>query len=197
MNKTHLASVILAALYPISHNNAMYQAGELLEVAAADAVFLKLSKCVREPTSDELKACQELHNPAPTAPVNDGNELPQRTTATDEPNNEGWDDKANAAPQSVPETVRPEPVEPEPVEATQPEAIESVEVLEPEPVEVVEVEAVDGETAPEASNNPYDGWLKKDLNAELDKRGIEHDAAARNDDLELLLINDDNKKANA
>lgn len=205
MNKTHLASVVLAALYPISHNNMPYQAGELLEVSAADAVFLKLSKCVREPTGDELKAYHALQNPVPITPVNNGtddNELPQRTTATDEPDMSGGlqghviiDDPMNSesetieavelveAPQLEPETVEPETIEPV-VEAPQPETVEpeAVEAVEPETVEAVE---------PEAVTNPYDGWLKADLNAELDKRGIEHDAYARNDELEALLMADD------
>lgn len=56
------------------------------------------------------------------------------------------------------------------------------ETVEPEVVEPV---------------NVYDGWLKKDLNAELDKRGIEHDATARNDELEALLVADDAAQAQA
>ena len=48
-----------------------------------------------------------------------------------------------------------------------------------------------------AAANPYDGWLKKDLSAELTTRAIEHDATARNDDLEALLIADDAKQADA
>ena len=175
MSKTYLASVIFAALYPISHNNTMYQAGELLEVTADDAVFLRLSKCVREPTSDELKSYQALQNPEPIAPVNDGigsdNELPQRTTATDEP-----------VEVIEPETVAPAPVEV--VEATQPEPVEVVEAVHPKP-ETVEPETV----------NPYGGWLKKDLSAELTTRAIEHDTAARNDELEALLMADDQAKA--
>jgi hypothetical protein len=37
----------------------------------------------------------------------------------------------------------------------------------------------------------YDGMTKKELNAELDKRGIEHDAKAKNDGLVKLLQDSD------
>lgn len=73
------------------------------------------------------------------------------------------------------------------VTATQPEATDHAG-LQPQPPSDIE---------PDAVTNAYDGWLKKDLSAELDKRGIEHDAAARNDDLEALLIADDEYQAQA
>ena len=80
-------------------------------------------------------------------------------------------------------------------EAVQAETIGSVKMPPAETVEVVEPETLQPE--PEAVTNPYDGWLKKDLNAELDKRGIDHDATATNDTLEALLIEDDAVQATA
>lgn len=76
---------------------------------------------------------------------------------------------------------------------------DAAEALQPEPKTIdIEPEGVEPETTePEAIINSYDGWLKKDLNAELDKRGIEHDATARNDELEALLVADDAAQAKA
>lgn len=164
---------IVVALMAISHNRVDYPAGTVFEAPEKDVVFLKLAKYVREPTSEELAAYRASLAPQPITTTPDfntanDNELPQRTTATDEPD--------TAEPK--PETVEPEPV----VEAPQPEPeLVVTETVEPEPVEAV--------------TNPYDGWLKADLNAELDKRGIEHDAYARNDELEALLVADDAKQS--
>ena len=184
MNKTYLASVILAALYPISHNNTLYQAGELLELSDTDAKFLRLSKCVREPTVDELKSYQELQNPAPIITANE-NDTDHAGLQPQPPSDSDPD-----APQSkVVKVVEADP------EAVQAETIGSVKMPPAETVEVVEPETPQPE--PEAVANPYDGWLKKDLNAELDKRGIDHDATATNDTLEALLIEDDAVQATA
>lgn len=193
MNKTYLASVILAALYPISHNNTLYQAGELLELSDTDAKFLRLSKCVREPTVDELKSYQELQNPAPIITANEDDTdhagLEDKPSSDNEDaadvNAEGWDDKVDDAPVVEVEAPQPETVEPEPVVEAPPQT--ELEVVEPETLQ----------PEPEAVANPYDGWLKKDLNAELDKRGIDHDATATNDTLEALLIEDDAVQATA
>lgn len=166
MKQTQRLSSIVVALMAISHNRIDYPAGTTFEAPEADVVFLKMAKCVREPTADEIKAYEERQT------------LAQVEAA--EP-----DDMDHAGLQPQPPSDS-EPVAVEVVEA------ETIEVVEPDTVEPVE--AVEAETAPESVTNPYQGWLKKDLNAELDKRGIEHDAAARNDDLELLLINNDNNQ---
>lgn len=107
--------------------------------------------------------------------------------------------KAYEARQTLATVTATEPEVPQVPIHTEPEVVEPVEVVELKVVEaepVVEVEAVDAETAPEASVNPYDGWLKSDLNKELDKRGIERDVT-RNDELEALLMADDAHKAQA
>lgn len=150
MKQTQRLSSIVVALMAISHNRIDYPAGTVFEAPEADVVFLRMSGCVREPTSDELKAYEE-----------------RQTLAQVEATEPDDTDHAGLQPQP-PSDIEPDTVEP--------------------------VEAVEAETAPESVTNPYQGWLKKDLNAELDKRGIEHDAAARNDDLELLLINNDNNQ---
>ena len=154
MKQTQRLSSIVVALMAISHNRIDYLAGTTFEAPEADVVFLKMAKCVREPTADEIKAYEE-----------------RQTLAQVEATEPDDTDHAGLQPQP-PSDIEPDTVEP--------------------------VEAVEAETAPESVTNPYQGWLKKDLSAELVKRGIEHDAAARNDDLELLLINNDNnQQANA
>ena len=51
--------------------------------------------------------------------------------------------------------------------------------------------------APSNDSNAYGNLTKAQLNAELDKRGIAHDAKATNAELEALLVADDEKKATA
>lgn len=197
MKQTQKLNAIVVAMLAISHNRVDYPAGAVFEAPEKDVVFLKLAKYVREPTSEELAAYRASLAPKPITTVShfdiaNDNELPQRTTATDEPDNtviDATNDSA-AAPETIePELVETETAEPKTVEAVQPETIEPVvEAPQPETVEPEPVEAV---------TNPYDGWLKADLNAELDKRGIEHDAYARNDDLEALLMADDATQADA
>ncbi len=171
MKQTQRLSSIVVALMAISHNRIDYPAGTTFEAPEADVVFLRMSGCVREPTADEIKAYEERQT------------LAQVEAA--EP-----DDMDHAGLQPQPPSDS-EPVAVEVVEA------ETIEVVEPEPVGET-VEAIEPETVePQPNKSAYDGWLKKDLNAELDKRGIEHDAAARNDDLEELLNADDNQQANA
>lgn len=224
MKQTQKLNAIVVAMLAISHNRVDYPAGTVFEAPEKDVMFLKMAKYVREPTADELKAYEErqtLATVTATEPDNtDHAGLQPQPPSDSEPVTAGGlqgkvvIDELNhiepKAPQvevpqptvvqvveADPETVQAEtigavkippsetPVEeavdPEPVEAAEPEP----EVTKPEPVE------------PASVPNPYDGWLKADLNAELDKRGIEHDAYARNDDLEALLMADDATQADA
>jgi hypothetical protein len=56
--------------------------------------------------------------------------------------------------------------------------------------QVSDAELVEEQQAPD-----YGTWLKADLNAELDRREIEHDPKATNPELVKLLEEDDAKKA--
>lgn len=195
MRQTQKLSRIVIALMAISHDRIDYPAGSVFEVPEKDVVFLKMAKCVRDPTADELKAYEErqtLATVTATQPdTTDHAGLQPQPPSDSEPDTSGGlqghviIDELSAN--------KPEPVEvldPENVEAPQTESVEPIETVEPERAQVVEVETVE----PEAITNPYKDWLKKDLNDELDKRGIERDVT-RNDDLEALLIADDQAKA--
>lgn len=106
--------------------------------------------------------------------------------------------KAYEARQTLATVTATEPEQPDVPQVpihTEPEAVEPVEVVEFEADEP-KLEGWENKDSNEPVN-VYDGWLKKDLNAELDKRGIEHDASARNDELEALLMADDAHKAQA
>ena len=184
MKQTKRLNAIVAAMMAISHNRINYPEGALFEASQKDVVFLKMANYVREPTADELKAYEERQTLA--------------TVTATEPDDT---DHAGLQPQppsdSEPDTPQSKVVkvvEADP-EAVQAETIGSVKMPPAETVEVVEPETPQPE--PEAVANPYDGWLKKDLNAELDKRGIDHDATATNDTLEALLIEDDAVQATA
>lgn len=85
-------------------------------------------------------------------------------------------DKPQLADQTVthPEQPTEQPAEQSPKPAT----------LEAEPVDL-----------PVAKPMDYSKLTKAELNAELDKRGITHDAAAKNADLEALLTADDMAKS--
>lgn len=85
-------------------------------------------------------------------------------------------DKPQLADQTVthPEQPTEQPAEQSPKPAT----------LEAEPVDLPVATVVD-----------YSKLTKAELNAELDKRGITHDAAAKNADLEALLTADDMAKS--
>ena len=84
-------------------------------------------------------------------------------------------DKPQLADQTVthPEQPTEQPAEQSPKPAT----------LEAEPVDL-----------PVAKPMDYSKLTKAELNAELDKRGIAHDAAAKNADLEALLTANDMAK---
>ena len=224
MKQSKLTSIVIA-LMAISHDRIDYPAGSVFEVPEKDVVFLKMAKCVREPTADELKAYEERQTLAtvtatqpeetdhaglqPQPPSDSEPDAPQaKVVKVVEANSETVQAETIGAVRIPPaETPVEEAVEPEPVEAVQPETVEadpeavqaetigSVKMPPAETVEVVEPETPQPE--PEAVANPYDGWLKKDLNAELDKRGIDHDATATNDTLEALLIEDDAVQATA
>ena len=192
MKQTQKLSRIVIALMAISHDRIDYPAGSVFEVPEKDVVFLKMAKCVREPTADELKAYEERQTLAtvtatqpeetdhaglqPQPPSDSEPDAPQaKVVKVVEANSETVQAETIGAVRIPPaETPVEEAVEPEPVEAVQPETVEAVE--------------------PEAVINPYDGWLKSDLNAELDKRGIERDVT-RNDELEALLMADDASRA--
>ena len=184
MKQTQKLSRIVIALMAISHDRIDYPAGSVFEVPEKDVVFLKMAKCVRDPTADELKAYEERQTLA--------------TVTATEPDDT---DHAGLQPQP-PSDSEPDAPQAKVVkvveansETVQAETIGSVKMPPAETVEVVEPETLQPE--PEAVANPYDGWLKKDLNAELDKRGIDHDATATNDTLEALLIEDDAVQATA
>lgn len=204
MKQTKRLNVIVAALMAISHNRINYPAGSVFEVSAQDVTFLRMSGAVREPTSDELKVYEErqtLATVTATAPDNTEHAgLQPQPPSDSEPDTSVIN--APKPPTTEAHHITPPvnevqtiglPVEPEAViEAPQPEpvaAIETVKAVEPEIIEAVEVA--------ESVKNPYGGWLKKDLNVELDGREIEHDATARNDDLEALLLADDAKQVQA
>lgn len=192
MKQTQKLSRIVIALMAISHDRIDYPAGSVFEVPEKDVVFLKMAKCVRDPTADELKAYEERQTLAtvtatqpdttdhaglqPQPPSDSEPDAPQaKVVKVVEANSETVQAETIGAVRIPPaETPVEEAVEPEPVEAVQPETVEAVE--------------------PEAVINPYDGWLKSDLNAELDKRGIERDVT-RNDELEALLMADDASRA--
>ena len=191
MKQSKLTSIVIA-LMAISHDRIDYPAGSVFEVPEKDVVFLKMAKCVRDPTADELKAYEERQTLAtvtatqpeetdhaglqPQPPSDSEPDAPQaKVVKVVEANSETVQAETIGAVRIPPaETPVEEAVEPEPVEAVQPETVEAVE--------------------PEAVINPYDGWLKSDLNAELDKRGIERDVT-RNDELEALLMADDASRA--
>ena len=181
MKQTQKLSRIVIALMAISHDRIDYPAGSVFEVPEKDVVFLKMAKCVRDPTADELKAYEERQTLATVTATQP--EETDHAGLQPQPPSDSEPDAVEVVEAEAVEVVEAEPVV-ETVEAPQPEAIEPVQAVEPETVE------------PQPNKSAYNDWLKKDLNAELDKRGIEHDAAARNDDLELLLINDDNQQAN-
>ena len=180
MKQSKLTSIVIA-LMAISHDRIDYPAGSVFEVPEKDVVFLKMAKCVRDPTADELKAYEERQTLATVTATQP--EETDHAGLQPQPPSDSEPDAVEVVEAEAVEVVEAEPVV-ETVEAPQPEAIEPVQAVEPETVE------------PQPNKSAYNDWLKKDLNAELDKRGIEHDAAARNDDLELLLINDDNQQAN-
>ena len=191
MKQSKLTSIV-TALIAISHNRVDYPKGATFEVDEKDIVFLNLAGCVRDPTADELKAYEERQTLAtvtatqpdttdhaglqPQPPSDIEPDAPQaKVVKVVEANSETVQAETIGAVRIPPaETPVEEAVEPEPVEAVQPETVEAVE--------------------PEAVINPYDGWLKSDLNAELDKRGIERDVT-RNDELEALLMADDASRA--
>lgn len=184
MKQNSKLNAIVVAMMAISHNRVDYLAGTVFEAPQKDVVFLKMAKYVREPTADELKAYEERQTLATaTATEPDAND---HAGLEAKPSSDNED--AAEAPQPETETVELEVVELEVVELEP--VIEDAPKTEPE---VIEPET----TEPAVVTNPYDGWLKKDLNAELDNRGIEHDATARNDELEALLNVDDAKQANA
>ena len=180
---SHLASVILAALMPIKHNGKDYRAGQLLEVNEKDAVFLRMGGCVREPTTEELAAYEQCKIPL-NPPLEKG-EIKTVPPLIDVP-----DDTTDT-------TLTGTAVD---VPVANAEQVTDIEVgIDADANNAISEESND-DTGKTQSNddkpvNPYDGWLKKDLNAELDKRGIEHDHSARNNELEALLIADDAKQA--
>lgn len=181
MKQSKLTSIV-TALMAISHNRVDYPKGATFEVDEKDIVFLNLAGCVRDPTADELKAYEERQTLATVTATQP--EATDHAGLQPQPPSDIEPDAVEVVEAEAVEVVEAEPVV-ETVEAPQPEAIEPVQAVEPETVE------------PQPNKSAYNDWLKKDLNAELDKRGIEHDAAARNDDLEALLIADDEHQAQA
>lgn len=184
MKQTQKLTSIVTALMAISHNRVEYAKGATFEVDEKDIVFLNLAGCVRDPTADELKAYEERQTLA-TVTATEPDDTDHAGLQPQPPS----DSDPDAPPSKVVKVVEADP------EAVQAETIGSVKMPLAETVEVVEPETLQPE--PEAVANPYDGWLKKDLNAELDKRGIDHDATATNDTLEALLIEDDAVQATA
>jgi hypothetical protein len=77
------------------------------------------------------------------------------------------------------------------VESAEPIAIAPIESVEPvAPIEVSDT----AETVTSTPNANYGKLTKAELNAELDKRGIAHDAKATNEVLQALLVADDSAK---
>ena len=77
------------------------------------------------------------------------------------------------------------------VESAEPVAIAPIESVEP----VASIEVSDtAETVTSTPNANYGKLTKAELNAELDKRGIAHDAKATNEVLQALLVADDSAK---
>lgn len=195
---SHLASVILAALMPIKHNGKDYRAGQLLEVNEKDAVFLRMGGCVREPTTEELAAYEQKSYEAQRPP----HAQTHNTLVTHEGVQQLQD---HTEPEELPsDTTGPHADEltGTPVDVPEANAKQATDIevgIDADAGNAISEEGSD-DTGKTQSNddkpvNPYDGWLKKDLNAELDKRGIEHDHSARNNELEALLIADDAKQA--
>ncbi len=86
------------------------------------------------------------------------------------------------------------------------EPTEPVKPVEPvatvEPTVATANQATDSQTTgtqdtPSNDTNVYGNLTKAQLNAELDKRGIAHDAKATNAELEALLVADDEQKSAA
>ncbi|WP_019672305.1 hypothetical protein [Psychrobacter lutiphocae] len=188
MQQTKLTMAIVAALYTIRHNGIDYEAGDLFEVPKTQAVFLRMAKCVREPTASEIEdwqAQKQAEQQAATLYINE-EELPtpQHAVATDstETADAVTDDNQTATDMAADVVVDDAYAD-----------TDHADVVIGEAVSLPESDVAEEEIS--KSTNPYDGWLKKDLNAELDKRGIDHDDKARNDELEQLLIDDDAKQA--
>lgn len=59
------------------------------------------------------------------------------------------------------------------------------------------IQATGTQDSPSNDTNVYGNLTKAQLNAELDKRGIAHDAKATNAELEALLVADDEQKSAA
>ena len=192
MKQTQKLSRIVIALMAISHDRIDYPAGSVFEVPEKDVVFLKMAKCVRDPTADELKAYEERQTLATVTATQ-----PEETDHAGLQPQPPSDSEPDTPQSKVVKVVEadPETVQAETIGAVRipPAETPVEEAVEPEPVEAVQPETVEA-VEPEAVINPYDGWLKSDLNAELDKRGIERDVT-RNDELEALLMADDASRA--
>ena len=187
MKQSKLTSIVIA-LMAISHDRIDYPAGSVFEVPEKDVVFLKMAKCVRDPTADELKAYEERQTLATVTATQ-----PEETDHAGLQPQPPSDSEPDTPQSKVVKVVEadPEAVQAETIGSVKMPPAETVEVVEPEP-EVTKPEPVEPASVP----NPYDGWLKSDLNAELDKRGIERDVT-RNDELEALLMADDAQQAQA
>lgn len=157
----------------------------LMRSYVAGALYLRGDKA--ELDSDKMKglvkmgAVQELPEPVtpvvPTAPV-----APVTPIATTTP---------SIAPVTPVTTVTPAvPTEP----VTPAEPVATVESMTTTELAQTDTPSSD---VPSNDSNVYGNLTKAQLNAELDKRGIAHDAKATNAELEALLVADDEKKATA
>lgn len=151
----------------------------LMRSYVAGTLYLRGDKA--ELDSDKMKglikmgAVQEL--PEPVAPV-----VPATPVATTTP---------PIAPVAPVTTVTPAvPTEP----VTPAEPVATVESMTTTELAQTDTPSSD---VPSNDSNVYGNLTKAQLNAELDKRGIAHDAKATNAELEALLVADDEKKATA
>ena len=159
-----IATIACIALSAIRHDGKDYHQGELITLNSNNKLFLEKAGYVRTATDNEIAQAKAQQADLAKA------ENTVAPVAEDLPT-----DKPQLADQTVthPEQPTEQPAEQSPKPAT----------LEAEPVDL-----------PVAKPMDYSKLTKAELNAELDKRGIAHDAAAKNADLEALLTANDMAK---
>ncbi len=166
MSKTQ----IYVALQPLNHNALPYAIDELLELSDSDAQFLLSAGYVRLANDAE----SQLFKPDPIL-------LPSNKVVS-----VGGDDGTGT--DSLIKSLQSQLAESK-------AKVEELEIQENYLQELVGAKderiAQLSQQLSDTKQLLYSKLSKAELNAELDKRGIEHDASAKNDELEALLIADD------
>lgn len=177
------------SLYQVKHrlriNNEVHPAGKNISLTDEQAQpLLKAGVVVKllEPVSPSVSAIEmatPVTNNPPTVQVG----LPSAVAPQPVDTTLATALVNAAAPTATPEKVA-EPI------------AETVATPEISPTSTTEpVAQISSTDLPSNDNNAYGKLTKAELNTELDKRGITHDAKAINADLEALLVADDSKKA--